>query len=71
MARVTGDGVAERPLLAVPDPQQRIRDLLNERRPKYQQFPQIATDNVAPQVVAQQIMEPARRVRDWRLEIGD
>ena len=57
MARVMGDGVAERPLLAVPNPQQRIRDLLDERRPKYQQFSQIATDDVAPQVVAQQIIE--------------
>ena len=57
LARVTGDGVAERPLLAVPNPQQRILDLLGQRREKYQQFPQIATDNREPQDVAQQIIE--------------
>ena len=55
LARVLADGVGERPLLAVPDPHQRIQDLLEERREKYQQFPQIITDNLTPQEIAHKI----------------
>ncbi|MCB8945717.1 MAG: shikimate kinase [Ardenticatenaceae bacterium] len=56
LARVMRDGVVERPLLAVPNPRQRILDLLTERREKYAQFRQIPTDNCTPQEVAQNIL---------------
>ena len=51
--RVTNDGSAiERPLLAVPDPRQRIVELLAERSPEYRRFAQLTTDTVSAAVVA-------------------
>ena len=45
--RVTNDESAiERPLLAVPDPRQRIVELLAERSPEYRRFAQLTTDTV-------------------------
>ena len=51
--RVTNDpSPIERPLLAVPDPRQRIVELLAERSPDYRRFAQLTTDAVSPQSVA-------------------
>lgn len=44
VARVTADGIGERPLLAGADPQGRIRELLAARAPTYGEFEQVATD---------------------------
>ena len=45
--RVTKDESAiERPLLSVPDPRQRIVELLAERSPDYRRFAQLTTDTV-------------------------
>lgn len=54
--RVTGDtsGV-ERPLLEVPDPRQRIVELMSEREPGYRRFPQLVTDARTPGAVAQDL----------------
>ncbi|MCP4420575.1 MAG: shikimate kinase [Chloroflexi bacterium] len=46
----------ERPLLKVPDPLERIIKLLQERREKYQSFPQIVTDNKMPDEVVSTII---------------
>jgi shikimate kinase len=65
ITRVMRGGAGKRPLLAVPNPQQRILDLLTERRSKYQQFPQITTDALTPQDITHKILN----LLD--LEIGD
>jgi shikimate kinase / 3-dehydroquinate synthase len=51
--RVTSDlSSAERPLLSVPDPRERIVELLAERGPDYRRFAQLTTDAVSPDAVA-------------------
>jgi shikimate kinase/3-dehydroquinate synthase len=45
----------KRPLLAVPDPQHRIRELLSERARGYAQFPQINTDGKSIEEIAREI----------------
>jgi shikimate kinase / 3-dehydroquinate synthase len=51
--RVAGDASGiERPLLEVPDPRQRIVELMSERAPDYRRFPQLVTDARAPHAVA-------------------
>ncbi len=45
----------ERPLLAGPDPRQRVLDLLAERTPMYRQFEQVATDDSTPGELAERI----------------
>ena len=47
----------ERPLLKGEDPAGRIKTLLAERKEKYGQFPQIATEQRSPQVIMEQILE--------------
>ena len=44
VARVTADGIDERPLLAGADPEQRVADLLAERAATYGQFEAVPTD---------------------------
>lgn len=58
LERVMGDekGI-ERPLLKGADPSQRIRELLEERQEKYNQFTQINTINQTPEQVMQAILE--------------
>jgi shikimate kinase len=57
-ARVTSEaGWTERPLLRLPDPRQRIIDLLAERAAGYAQFPQITTDGASPAEIADRIIE--------------
>ena len=54
--RVTHDSSRiKRPLLEVEDPKQRIVDLLDERRPAYDRFPQLTTDNVDPELIAEEL----------------
>jgi shikimate kinase / 3-dehydroquinate synthase len=54
--RVTGDpSRVERPLLQVPDPRQRIVELMSERDPDYRRFPQLVTDARAPEAVARDL----------------
>ena len=54
--RVTNDpSRIERPLLKVADPRQRIVELMSERDPEYQRFPQLVTDAKTPEAVAQDL----------------
>jgi shikimate kinase len=57
LMRVMQAGVAERPLLSGDNPQERIATLLQERREKYAQFPQINTDNLEATAVARQLAD--------------
>ena len=57
LARISQDGLQERPLLTGPNPRQRIAELLQERQVKYQQFPQIMTSGKTPAAVAQHLVE--------------
>ena len=50
----------ERPLLAVPDPRQRIIELLAERSSGYGRFAQLATGARSPEAIADDIAELAR-----------
>ncbi len=62
LRRVGGPSAgARRPLLAVNDPEARIRELMNERAPAYKRFPQVSTDGRTPSEVADRIMELADR----------
>lgn len=57
LARVLGDEKGmERPLLQVPNPAQRIQELLQARRLLYEQFPQIITSGKTPDDIAQEIL---------------
>lgn len=55
LARVMGNGI--RPLLNVPDPAARIRQLLAERQAGYSQFKQIQTDGKTADQVAEEIVQ--------------
>jgi len=55
--RVTHDKAHERPLLSVPNPKERIVDLLQERNDKYLRFPQIVTDEKDPNDIARSLVE--------------
>jgi shikimate kinase len=56
--RVTGDpSRVKRPLLEVEDPKQRIVELLGERGPDYERFPQLTTDQIEPEVIAQELAD--------------
>jgi 3-dehydroquinate synthase len=58
--RVTrGRSGIERPLLKVPDPQQRIVELMSERDPEYRRFPQLVTDARTPRAVARDLQAVA------------
>ena len=54
LARVKND--AKRPLLNVPDPAERIAQLLEMRREGYGRFPQISTDGKTAEQVADEIL---------------
>lgn len=56
LARVTGDGVDERPLLAGDDVEQRITMLLESRAEAYARFTQVATDAKAPDDIVAEIV---------------
>ena len=59
--RVTNDpSRVERPLLSVPDPRQRIVELLAERSPDYRRFAQLTTDAVSADAVASDLVALAR-----------
>src|SRR6266540_3093928 len=57
LTRVLDDQGRERPLLSVPNPKQRIVDLLQERNVKYRRFPQIITDDKKPTDIARGLVE--------------
>lgn len=60
--RVTAaDDAAQRPLLAGPDSEQRIRELLDERRGQYGQFIQIDTTGRSPDEVVTAILRALDR----------
>ncbi len=50
----------ERPLLAAPDPLQRIIDLLAERHRAYQRFVQVSTEGRSPDEIADDLYELTR-----------
>lgn len=58
---LTDEKRVERPLLTVPDPQQRIIELLQERDDLYRQFPQIETSEKTPDQIAQEIINEIKR----------
>ena len=61
LERVTSDETrVERPLLSVPDPHQRIIELLGERDPEYRRFAQLTTDAQSPEAIAGDIATLAR-----------
>jgi shikimate kinase len=56
--RVAGDSSrVNRPLLDVEDPMQRIIELLDERGPDYARFTQLTTDQIEPDVIAQELAD--------------
>ncbi len=55
--RVIDDTSHKRPLLAVPNPKERIVELLQERNNEYLQFPQIVTDEKKPADIARGLVE--------------
>ena len=57
LTRVTQDKSHKRPLLSVPNPKERIVDLLHERTDKYLRFPQIVTDEKKPNDIARSLVE--------------
>lgn len=57
LTRVLDDAEHKRPLLTVPNPKQRIVDLLQERNDKYRRFPQIITDEKKPTDIAKGLVE--------------
>ena len=57
LTRVKHDKSHERPLLSVPNPKERIVDLLQERNDKYLRFPQIVTDEKKPYDIARSLVE--------------
>lgn len=57
LTRVSSDSTHKRPLLAVPNPEERIVELLQERSDKYRRFPQVITDQIRPLEVAQNLRE--------------
>jgi 3-dehydroquinate synthase len=57
LTRVSEDQGHKRPLLSVPNPKQRIIDLLQERNDKYRRFPQIITDEKKPADIAKGLVE--------------
>ncbi len=58
LQRVTSDDtLSDRPLLDVPDPRRRIRELLEERDPLYRRFPQLTTTGRSPRAVTDAIIE--------------
>ena len=56
---VKDESAIERPLLSVPDPRQRIVELLAERSPDYRRFAQLTTDAVDADAVAADLAELA------------
>jgi shikimate kinase len=57
LTRLMGDESHERPLLSVPNPKERIVELLRERNEGYLRFPQIVTDGKKPADIASDLMK--------------
>jgi shikimate kinase / 3-dehydroquinate synthase len=57
LSRVSDDQEHKRPLLSVPNPKERIVELLQERKDKYRRFPQIATNERNPKDIAKGLVE--------------
>ena len=57
LTRVTYDKLHPRPLLSVPNPKERIVELLQERNDRYLRFPQIVTDEKKPKDIANSLVE--------------
>lgn len=57
LARVTDDSSHKRPLLSVPNPKERIVELLQERNNEYLRFPQIVTNEKKPTDIASGLIE--------------
>ncbi len=57
LTRVSDDQEHKRPLLSVPNPKERIVELLQERNDKYRRFPQIVTNEKKPTDIAKGLVE--------------
>ena len=57
LTRVLDDKGHKRPLLSVPNPKERIVELLQQRNDKYRRFPQIVTDEKKPADIAEGLVE--------------
>ena len=57
LTRVKNDKSHKRPLLAVPNPHERIVELLQERNNEYLRFPQVVTDEKEPGEIARSLVE--------------
>ena len=67
--RLATDGT-RRPLLEVPNPVDRIMDLLERRAEQYGRFPQIRTDNKSPQEICDEIMSRLSEQPATELEVS-
>ena len=60
--RVLNDGIASRPLLAgASDPEQHIKDLMEQRRAGYAKFATVSTDGRSPDDIAAEILARRRK----------
>ena len=57
LTRVERDKAHKRPLLTVPNPKERVVDLLQERNEQYLRFPQVITDEKRPTDIARSLAE--------------
>lgn len=67
--RVTRDTTHERPLLAVPDPMERIVELMQQRQEDYGQFPQMVTSEKTPDAVTNNLIGLFQANPDQRVSI--
>lgn len=56
LARISGDAASERPLLAGPNPMERILALMHKRQAGYRKFTQIITTGKTPEAVTQALI---------------
>jgi 3-dehydroquinate synthase len=67
--RVTKDMATERPLLAVPNPMERIVELMQQRQEDYGKFPQMVTSEKSPDAVTKNLVGIFQANPDQRVPI--
>lgn len=70
MARAAGDAGISRPLLEVPNPIERILDLLQQREEAYGRFPQLTTSDKVPEDVTRHLLGLIEADPDLRLPVS-
>ena len=69
LERVANDRATERPLLAVPNPMERIVELMQQRKQDYGQFPQMVTSEKTPDAVTKNLVGLFQANPDQRVPI--